>query len=67
METSPYNIQLESAPKSWYDSRMEVCTTEGFNTEVSDEGLLQLLKDRTIVGVLALHVDDASGGGIEDL
>lgn len=55
-----------SAPKAWYDTLIEVCQSEGFDTQVSDEGILRL-RDQSgmLVGILALHVDDAIGGGTQ--
>ena len=59
---------LCSAPKAWYDALLEVCLAEGFDTQVSDEGILRLRgRNGILVGILALHVDDAIGGGTEAL
>lgn len=44
-----------SAPKAWYDTLFEVCVEEGFDTQVSDEGILRLIdKSGNLVGILAL-------------
>lgn len=39
----------------------------GFDSRLSDEGVLHLLDEEgNVVEVLALHVDDTLGGGISD-
>lgn len=59
---------IYSLPKAWYYTFLEVCVAEGFNKQVSDEGILRLIDEGGIlVGILALHVDDALGGGTEAL
>lgn len=58
---------LVSAPKAWYDALFEVCEEEGLDSQVSDEGVMRLKKDGEIVGILAIHVDDAIGGGTSEL
>jgi hypothetical protein len=54
---------LVSAPKAWYDKLCQVVNSCGFNSDVSDEGVFRLLDESTVIGVLALHVDDTLGGG----
>jgi hypothetical protein len=47
---------------------MDVCREEGLDTNMSDEGVLRLLSSTDeVLGVLALHVDDALGGGTQAL
>lgn len=58
---------LVSAPKAWYDALFEICEEEGLDSEVSDEGVMRLRKNGEIVGILAIHVDDAIGGGTSEL
>jgi hypothetical protein len=55
-----------SAPKSWFDRLIEVCRASGLTTVIIDEGLLIMTSGEQVVGVLALHVDDAIGGGTEE-
>jgi hypothetical protein len=54
---------IVSAPKSWFDRLIEVCRASGLTTATTDEGLLIMTSSELVVGVLALHVDDANGGG----
>jgi Reverse transcriptase (RNA-dependent DNA polymerase) len=58
---------IVSAPKSWFDRLIEVCRAAGLTTATTDEGLLIMTSGEQVVGVLALHVDDAIGGGTEEL
>lgn len=63
-----YGLCSAFGPKAWYDALLDVCTAEGFDTHVSDEGILRLLdRSGVLVGVLALHVDDCIGGGTDAL
>jgi Reverse transcriptase (RNA-dependent DNA polymerase) len=55
-----------SAPKSWFDRLIEVFRASGLTTATTDEGLLIMTSGEQVVGVLALHVDDAIGGGTEE-
>jgi hypothetical protein len=55
-----------SAQKSWFDRLIEVCRASGLTTATTDEGLLIKTSGKQVVGVLALHVDDAIGGGMEE-
>jgi hypothetical protein len=57
---------IVSAPKSWFDRLIEVCRASGLTTATTDEGLLIMTSGEQFVGVLALHVDDAIGGGTEE-
>jgi Reverse transcriptase (RNA-dependent DNA polymerase) len=57
---------IVSAPKSWFDRLIEVCRASGLTTATTDEGLLIMTSGEQVVGVLALHVDDAIGGGTEE-
>jgi Reverse transcriptase (RNA-dependent DNA polymerase) len=57
---------IASAPKSWFDRLIEVCRASGLTTDIIDEGLLIMTSGEQVVGVLALHVDDAIGGGTEE-
>jgi Reverse transcriptase (RNA-dependent DNA polymerase) len=57
---------IVSAPKSWFDRLIEVCRAAGLTTDTTDEGLLIVTSGEKVVGVLALHVDDAIGGGTEE-
>jgi Reverse transcriptase (RNA-dependent DNA polymerase) len=57
---------IVSAPKSWFDRLIEVCRASGLSTATTDEGLLIMTSGEQVVGVLALHVDDAIGGGTEE-
>jgi hypothetical protein len=59
-----YGIVL--APKSWFDRLIEVCRASGLTTATTDEGLLIMTSGEQDVGVLALLVDDAIGGGTEE-
>jgi Reverse transcriptase (RNA-dependent DNA polymerase) len=53
---------LCSAPKSWYDRVREVSTAAGLDCDVS--GVFRLFDSTgSIIGILALHVDDTIGGG----
>lgn len=57
---------LQSDTKPWYDELLKVCKSEGFDTDVRDEGILRLRNvSGTSVGILELHVDDASEGGTD--
>jgi predicted NAD-dependent protein-ADP-ribosyltransferase YbiA (DUF1768 family) len=57
-----------SARKSWYDTLMDICREEGLDTIVSHEDILRLLSATGEgIGILALHVDDAWGGGTQAL
>jgi Reverse transcriptase (RNA-dependent DNA polymerase) len=58
---------IVSAPKSWFDRLIEVCRASGLTTATTDEGLVIMTSGEQVVGVLALHVDDAIGGGTEEL
>jgi Reverse transcriptase (RNA-dependent DNA polymerase) len=57
---------IVSAPKSWFDQPIEVCRASGLTTFTTDEGLLIMTSGEQVVGVLALHVDDAICGGTEE-
>jgi hypothetical protein len=57
---------IVSAQKSWFDRLIEVCQASGLTTATTDEGLLIMTSGEQVVGVLALHVDDAIGGGTEE-
>jgi hypothetical protein len=57
---------IVSAPKSWFDQLIEVCRASGLTKATTDEGLLVMTSGEKVVGVLALHVDDAIGGGTEE-
>jgi Reverse transcriptase (RNA-dependent DNA polymerase) len=57
---------IVSAPKSWFDRLIEVCRASGLTTATTDEGVLIMTSGEQVVGVLALHVDDAIGGGTEE-
>jgi Reverse transcriptase (RNA-dependent DNA polymerase) len=57
---------IVSDPKSWFDRRIEVCRASGFTIATTDEGLLIMTSGEQVVGVLALHVDVAIGGGTEE-
>jgi Reverse transcriptase (RNA-dependent DNA polymerase) len=57
---------IVSAPKSWFDWLIEVCRASGLNTATTEQGLLIMTSGEQVVGVLALHVDDAIGGGGKD-
>jgi Reverse transcriptase (RNA-dependent DNA polymerase) len=57
---------IVSAPKSWLDRLIEVCRASGLTTATTDEGLLFMTSGEQVVGVLALPVDDAIGGGTEE-
>jgi Reverse transcriptase (RNA-dependent DNA polymerase) len=57
---------IVSAPKSWFDRLIEVCRAYGLTTATTDEGLLIMTSGEQVVGILALHVDDAIGGGTEE-
>jgi hypothetical protein len=56
---------IVSAPKSWLDRLIKVCRAAGLTTVTTDEGLLIMTSGEQVVGVLALHIDDAIGGGTE--
>jgi hypothetical protein len=56
---------IVSAPKSWFDRLVKICRACGLTTATTDEGLLIMTSDEQVFGVLALHVDDAIGGGTE--
>jgi hypothetical protein len=58
---------IVSAQMSWFDRLIEVCRTSGWTTATTDEGLLIMKSGEQVVGILALHVDDAIGGGTEEL
>jgi hypothetical protein len=57
---------IVSAPKSWLDRLIEVCRASGLTTATTDESLLIMTSGEQVVGVLALPVDDAIGGGTEE-
>jgi Reverse transcriptase (RNA-dependent DNA polymerase) len=57
---------IMSAPKSRLDRLIEVCRASALTTATTDEGLLIMTSGEQVVGVLALHVDDAIGGGTEE-
>jgi Reverse transcriptase (RNA-dependent DNA polymerase) len=57
---------IVSATKSWFDRLIEVCRASGLTTSTTDEGLLIMTSGKQVIGVLALHVDDAIGGGTEE-
>jgi hypothetical protein len=54
---------IVSAPKSWFDRLFEVCRAAGLTNATTDEGHLIMTSGEQVVGVLALHVDDAIGYG----
>jgi Reverse transcriptase (RNA-dependent DNA polymerase) len=56
---------IVSAPMFWFDRLIEVCRASGLTTATTEEGLLIMTSGEQVVGVLALHVDDAIGGGTE--
>jgi Reverse transcriptase (RNA-dependent DNA polymerase) len=56
---------IMSAPKYWFDRLIEVCQAAGLTTATTEEGLLITTSGGQVVGVLALHVDDAIGGDTE--
>jgi Reverse transcriptase (RNA-dependent DNA polymerase) len=53
---------IVSAPKSWFHRLIKVCRASGLTTATTHEGLLIMASGEQVVGVLALHVDDAIGG-----
>jgi Reverse transcriptase (RNA-dependent DNA polymerase) len=54
---------LCSALKSWYDRVREVATAAGLVCDVSDEAAFRLFDSTgSVIGILALHVDDTIGG-----
>jgi Reverse transcriptase (RNA-dependent DNA polymerase) len=57
---------IVSAPKSWFDRLIEVCRASGLTTATTEEGLFIMTSGEQVVGVLALYVDDAIGGGTEE-
>jgi hypothetical protein len=57
---------IVSAPNSWFDRLIEVCRASGLTTAATDEVLLIMTSGEQVVGVQALHVDDAIGGGTEE-
>jgi Reverse transcriptase (RNA-dependent DNA polymerase) len=57
---------IVSAPKCWFDRLIEVCRASGLTTATTDEGLFVMTSGEQVVGVLALHIDDAIGGGTEE-
>jgi hypothetical protein len=57
---------IVSTPKSWFDRLIDVCQASGLTTATTDEVLLIMTSGEQVVGVLALHVDDAIGGGTEE-
>jgi hypothetical protein len=57
---------IVSAQKSLFDRLIEVCRASGLTTATTDEGLRIMTSGEQVVGVLALHVDDAIGGGTEE-
>jgi Reverse transcriptase (RNA-dependent DNA polymerase) len=57
---------IVSAPKSCFDRLIEVCRAARLTTATTDEGLLIMTSGVKVVGVLALYVDDAMGGGPEE-
>ena len=58
---------LSSAPKAWYDRLLEVMEQRGLDSSLSDEGVLRMLDPKgNVIGFLALHVDDAIGGGLKN-
>jgi hypothetical protein len=59
---------LCSAPKSWYDRVREFSTAAGLDCDVSDAAVFRLFDTAgSIIGILALHVDDTIGGGTPSL
>jgi hypothetical protein len=54
-----------SAPKSWIDRLIEICRAAGLTPATSYEFRLVMTSGEQVAGVLALHVDDAIGGGTE--
>jgi hypothetical protein len=57
---------IVSAPKSRFDGLIEVCQEPRLTTGTTVEGLLTMTSGEQVVGVMALHVDDAIGGGTEE-
>jgi Reverse transcriptase (RNA-dependent DNA polymerase) len=57
---------IVSAPKSWFNRLIEVCRASGLTTATTDKDFLIMTSGEQVVGVLALHVDDAIGGGTEE-
>jgi hypothetical protein len=55
-----------SAPKSWVDRLIEVCRASGLTTGTIDEFLHIMTSGELVIRVLALHADDAIGGGTEE-
>jgi hypothetical protein len=59
---------LCSAPKSLYDRVREVATAAGLDCDVSDEAVFRLFDSSgSIIGILALNVDDTIGCGTSAL
>jgi Reverse transcriptase (RNA-dependent DNA polymerase) len=57
---------IVSTPKSWFDRLIEVCRADGLTAATTDECPLIMTSGEQVVEVLALHVDDAIGGGTEE-
>jgi hypothetical protein len=57
---------IVSALKSWFDRLIEVCRASILTTATTNEGLLIMTSGEQVVGVLALHVNEAIGGGTEE-
>jgi hypothetical protein len=57
---------IVSASKSWFDRLIEVFRAAELTTATTNEGLLIMTSGEQVVGVLALHLDDAINGGTEE-
>jgi hypothetical protein len=56
---------IVSAPKSWFDRLIKICRAAELITYTTDEGLLIMTSGEQVVGVLALHVDNAIDSGTD--
>ena len=57
-----------SAPKSWYDKLHEVLFACSFEACLSDDGLFRIANEQgDVIGIIAMHVDYAMGGGTDEL
>jgi hypothetical protein len=57
---------IVSVSKSWFDRLLEVDRAAGYTATTTYEGLLIMTSGEQVVGVLALHIDDAIGGVTEE-
>jgi hypothetical protein len=66
-------LNVDTLPKDLQDAadlvhdHCVICVESGLTTATTDKGLLIMTSGEQVVGVLALHVDDAIGGGTEEL